>query len=136
MPAQNLNEVFNFVNKFLNLRKNGEKATLSLECLDGSVSVNLHLHLPSHPLPRYEPHPPPWSSPCSRPSPSRVRRSKRRADARAHAAVKADIEQTSQAHAPQIPAEQADTDTDNPTNQIDDAEEAFRNTIISDNFKV
>ena len=137
MPAQNLNEVFNFVNKFLNLRKNGEKATLSLECQDGSVSVNLHLHLPSYPPPRYEPHQPPRTSPCSRPSPSRVRRSKRRADARAHAAAKSDIEQASQAHAPQIPAEQADTDItrDNSSNQVDYAEEALRNTIISDNFK-
>ena len=110
MAAQNLNEVFNFVNKFMNLRKNGEKATLSLECQDGSLSVHLHLHLPSYPPPRYERHPPPRSSPCSRPSPSRVRRSKRRADARAHAAAKADIEQASQADVPQIPAEQAGTD--------------------------
>ena len=48
-------------------------------------------HLPSYPPPQYEPHPPPWSSPCYRPSPSRVRRSIRRAEARgsAHAAVKA-----------------------------------------------
>ena len=136
MAPQNLNEVFNFVNKFLNLRKNGEKATLSLECQDGSVSVNLHLHLPSYPPPRYEPHQPPRTSPCSRPSPSRVRRSKRRADARAHAAAKSDIEQASQAHAPQIPAEQADTDItrDNSSNQVDYAEEALRNTIISGNF--
>ena len=85
MASPNLNEVFNFVNKFLNLRKNGENATLSLHSQNGSVSVNLHLHLPSYPPPRCEPHPPPRSSPPCRPSPSRIRRSRRRADARTHA---------------------------------------------------
>ena len=136
MATPNLKEVYNFVNKFLNLRKNGENATLSLKCQDGSVSVNLQLHLPSYPPPRREPHPPPWSSSCSRPSPSRVRRSTRRADNRARAAAKADNEKTSQVHAPKIPAEQAATDIqcDNFAKKVDDAEEAFGNAITSNNI--
>ena len=132
MAAASLNEVFNFVNKFMNLRKNGENATLSLQCQDGSVSVNLHLHLPSYPPPRYEPHPPPGPSPRSRLSPSRIRRSLRRAVARAHA-EKADKEQTSKAHTQQSPAEQAATE-ETSANQDDDAEEALRNDTIGDNL--
>ena len=132
MATPNLKEVFNFVDKFLNLRKNGENATLSLQCQDGSVSVNLQLHLPSYPPPRREPHPPPWSSSCSRPSPSRVRRSTRRADARARAAVKAENEKASQVHAPKIPAEQAAMDNKS-ANKFDDAEEALSNAVTGNN---
>ena len=137
MATPNLKEVFNFVNKFLNLRKNGENATLSLQCQDGSVSVNLQLHLPSYPPPRHEPRPPPWSSSCSRPSPSRVRRSTRRADARARAAAaKVENEKASQVHAPKIPAEQAamDIQRDKSANKADDAEEACRKAITSNNI--
>ena len=129
MAAPNLHEVFNFVNKFMNLRKNGENATLSLQCHDGSVSVNLHLHLPSYPSPRYERHQPPQPRPGSRPSPSRVRRSTRRANARANA-EKSDKEQ---AHAQQTPAEQAATD-EKSLNQGDDAEEAIKNDITRSNL--
>ena len=145
MTAPNLNEVYNFVNKFLNLRKNGENATLSLHSENGSVSVNLHLHLSSYPPPHCEPHPPPWPRARSRPSPSRRRRSTRRADARARA-EKADddalspaehvndnssfmenrdavdkAENASQVHTQQTPADQAATH-----HQVIDAEEAFR----------
>ena len=138
MASPNLQEVYNFVNKFLDLRKNGENATLSLKCQDGSVSVNLQLHLPSYPPPRHEQHPPPRSSSCSRPSPSRVRRSTRRADARARAAAKADNEKTSQTevHAPKIPAEQAASDIqcDNFAKNVDNAEKAFGNAITSNNI--
>ena len=51
-----VNEVLNFVNKFLNLRKNGENATLSLQCQDGSVSiisVSNFIYLPILPLISY-----------------------------------------------------------------------------------
>ena len=131
MAFQNLNEVFNFVNKFLNLRKNNENETLSLEC--PSIST---FRLPSYPPPQYEPHPPTWSSPCYRPSPSRVRCSLRRAEARTHAAEKANNEQVSPAHAPHILAEQAAADIQrvSSVNQFDTAEAALRNKIASDYF--
>ena len=125
------NEVFNFVNKFLNLRKDGKNATLSLQCQDGNVSINLHLHLPSYPTPQYKPHPTPQPGPRYRPSPSRIRRSTRRAAARAHA-EKADKENASQAHSLGTPAEQAaiaSLDEKSPT-QDTDAEEACTNATI------
>ena len=86
MAANNLNEVFNFVHKFLNLRKNGDNATLSLQCQDGKVTINLQLHLPCHP-PYYQPHPPPCPHPRSHHTPSRVRRTIHRANARAEKAA-------------------------------------------------
>ena len=81
MTAQNLNEVFNFVNKFLDLSRTGKNANLSLQCQDGRVVLNLQLQLPTYPPPQYHPRQP--SHPYPRASPSRVRRSLRRADARA-----------------------------------------------------
>jgi len=87
MSAQNLNEVYNFVNKFLNLRNNGYNATLSLQSQDGRVMINLQLHIPSCPPQPRQSYPPPHPSRTrSRPSPSRVRRSSRRANARAEKA--------------------------------------------------
>ena len=87
-------EVFSFVNKFLHLCSNGEYANLSLQCEHGSVFVNLQLHLrpdypPPHP-PHSTPRPTPSPQPRSFPSPSRLRRSKRRAHARDRQVVKAD----------------------------------------------
>ena len=86
MAANNLNEVFNFVHKFLSLRKNGDNASLSLQCQDGQVTINLQLQLPPCPPPHYRPHPPPCPHPRNHPSPSRVRRTIRRANARAEKA--------------------------------------------------
>ena len=93
MAARNLNEVYNFVNKFLNLRSNGENATLSLQCHDGRVTINLQLHLPSSPPPTdyYQSHPPPNLRPRSRPNPSRMRRSARRAKVRAETDPKENV---------------------------------------------
>ena len=88
MSPQNVNEVYNFVNKFLNLRNNGNNATLSMQSQDRGIIINLQLHIPSCPPPRYQSYPPPHPSQSrSRPSPSRVRRSSRRANARAEKAV-------------------------------------------------
>ena len=81
MAAKNVNEVFNFVNKFLDLSRTGKNANLSLQCQDGRVVLNLQLQLPTYPPPQYHPRQP--SHPYPRASPSRVRRSLRRADARA-----------------------------------------------------
>ena len=93
MSAMDPKEIFNFVNKFLNLRENGENATLTLKCQDGKVAINLQLHMSlCAPPPCYKPHPPHRPRPCSRPSPSRVRRSARRAAARAESAEKADAD--------------------------------------------
>merc|ERR1712081_86402 len=69
-------EVHSFVNKFLNLCNNGESASLSFKCHDGKTVIDLQLHLPSIPSPTYHPQ-------HVRPSPSRVRRSARRAQSRA-----------------------------------------------------
>ena len=85
MAARNLNEVFSFVHKFMNLRKNGDNAALSLQCQDGRVTINLQLHLPPCPPTQYQPHQPPYPNPRSRPTPSRSRRTIRRASARAQA---------------------------------------------------
>ena len=74
-------EVHSFVNKFLTLCNNGETANLSLKCQDGKTVIDLQLHLPSvPPPPPYHPQSPP---PRAGPSPSRVRRSARRAHYRA-----------------------------------------------------
>ena len=80
-------EVFSFVNKFLSLSLNGENANLSLQCDHGKIAINLQLHLRQCPPPPYSPNPPPRSQPRQhhQPSPSRLRRSTRRAYARAHA---------------------------------------------------
>ena len=86
MTARNLKEVFNFVHKFLDLRKKGDNATLSLQCQEGKVTINLQLHLPSYPRPQYQSTPPPCLHPRYRPSPSRARRTARRAYARAEKA--------------------------------------------------
>ena len=89
-------EVFSFVKKFLHLCSNGENANLSLQCEHGSVFVDLQLHLrPDYPPPRPphstpRPTPQPFPQPRSYPSPSRLRRSKRRAQARDRQVVKAD----------------------------------------------
>ena len=84
MAAKNLSEVYNFVNKFLNLRNNGENATLTLQCYDGGrVAITMQLHLPSSPPTGYQSQHPPRPFPRSRPNPSRLRRSARRAKDRA-----------------------------------------------------
>ena len=80
-------EVYSFVNKFMSLCRNGEKANLSLECNHGKAVVNLEVHLRQYPPPAYYPHPPPprpspEPRPYQHPSPSRLRRSKRREHAR------------------------------------------------------
>ena len=82
-------EIHSFVQKFVTLCANGENANLSLQSKNGRITVDLQLHL--HPTP-----PPPfYSTPPSRPrpreyqqgpSPSCVRRSQRRAAARAEKA--------------------------------------------------
>ena len=74
-------EVHSFVNKFLNLCNNGESASLSFKCHDGKTVIDLQLQLPSIPPPSY--HPPQSPPQHVRPSPSRVRRSARRAQSRA-----------------------------------------------------
>ena len=74
-------EVHSFVNKFLALCNSGESANLSLKCHDGKTVIDLQLQLPSvPPPPQYHPR---WPPPRSGPSPSRVRRSARRAHSRA-----------------------------------------------------
>ena len=69
-------EVHSFVNKFLTLCNNGERANLSLKCQDGKTVIELQLHLQPVPPPSYHPQ---SSTPSARPSPSRLRRSARRA---------------------------------------------------------
>ena len=128
MSASNRKEIFNFVNKFLNLRENGEYATLSLNCQDGRLSINLQLHLSSCPPPGYKPHPSHRPSPCFRPTPSRLRRSARRAAARAESAEKADTNvflptfnfNTTE----QVAARSTPTKTTDESNAIDEAEQA------------
>ena len=73
-------EVHSFVNKFLTLCNNGESANLSLKCHDGKTVIDLQLHLQPVPPPSYRPQ---SSPPSARASPSRVRRSARRANSRA-----------------------------------------------------
>ena len=77
-------EVNSFMNKFMNLYRNGEKADLSLNCKHGRIVINLKLHLHQGPPAPFYPYPPPrlQPRPYHHPSPSRVRRSERR---RAHA---------------------------------------------------
>ena len=76
MASRNLNEFYNFVNKFLNLRNNGGNATLLLQCQDRRVTINLQLQLPSSPHTNHRSYPPPpRTCPRSRPNPSRIRRS-------------------------------------------------------------
>ena len=87
MAASNLNEIFNFVNKFLDLRRNGENANLSLQCQGGEVTINLQLHLPLCPRPYYHSPPPSQACPPSHRNTSRARRSIRRAIDRAKKAV-------------------------------------------------
>ena len=73
-------EVYSFVNKFINLSRNGEKADLSLNCEHGRIVVNLQLHLHEGPPAPFHPYPPPrpQQRPYHHPSPSRLRRSERR----------------------------------------------------------
>ena len=130
-------EVNSFVNKFMNLYRNGEKADLSLNCEHGRIVINLQLHLHQGPPAPFYPYPPPRPQPrpYHHPSPSRVRRSERR---RAHAEqARAKSEKTNvddkteevfEAHSQDIlvPAEQADTATDG-------AEEAFKDDDVKGN---
>ena len=74
-------EVWNFVHKFNNLLNTGKNATLSLKSQNGKISINLQLDLhadiiPQKLTPRHK-----------RPSPSRIRRTERRARARDDAAA-------------------------------------------------
>ena len=73
-------EIHSFVNKFMNLSRNGEKADLSLNCEHGRIVVNLQLHLRQGPPAPFHPYPAPRSQPrpYHHPSPSRLRRSERR----------------------------------------------------------
>ena len=86
-------EVHSFVDKFLALCNNGESANLTLKCHDdGKIVIDLQLHLPAIPPPSYHP----YASPRARPSPSRLRRSARRAQYRAeNNASKTQTEQVS-----------------------------------------
>ena len=84
-----LQEVHSFVRKFMNLCSNGKNANLSLQCNDGRVTIDLQLHLYHPPPPPYYQTPPPrpHPRPCQQGvSPSRLRRNKRRAHARAEKA--------------------------------------------------
>ena len=76
-------DVSSFVTKFYNLWHAGKSARLSLECDAGQASVNLNLHLGLHPHPEEPYHG------SRRAGPSRLRRSARRAQARATAAEEA-----------------------------------------------
>ena len=76
-------EVWNFVNKFYNLYKTGKNASLVLKSHNGKVVINLQLDLDDLILP------PPQPPNKSHLSPSRVRRTQRRARARAEAAENA-----------------------------------------------
>ena len=80
-----IQEVHSFVRKFLNLYSIGENADLSLKCKDVRITIGLQLHLHPDQPPSYHPTPPPRPHPQDyqqRLSPSRIRRSKRRAQAR------------------------------------------------------
>ena len=128
MSASNRKEIYNFVNKFLNLRENGEHATLSFNCQDGRLSINLQLDLSPCPPPGYKPHPSHRPSPCFRPTPSRLRRSARRAAARAESAEKADTNSFPPAFnsntTEQVVARSTPTKTADLSNVIDEAEQA------------
>ena len=68
-------EVWNFVHKFNNLLNTGKNATLSLKSQNGKISINLQLDLHADIIPqKLTPH-------HKRPSPSRIRRTERRARA-------------------------------------------------------
>ena len=77
-----LQDVYSFVHKFLNLCNDGKKANLNLECREGKAFINLRLDLDVAPPQSCTPQPPPTSA-CMRLSPSRRRRSARRAQAQA-----------------------------------------------------
>ena len=128
MSASNRKEIYNFVNKFLNLRENGEHATLSFNCQDGRLSINLQLDLSPCPPPGYKPHPSHRPSPCFRPTPSRLRRSARRAAARAESAEKADTNSFPPTFNSNTTEQVADMSTPTKTadvsNVIDEAEQA------------
>ena len=82
-----IQEVHSFVRKFLNLYSIGENADLSLKCKDGRITIGLQLDLHPDQPPSYHPTPPPRPHPQDyqqRLSPSRIRRSKRRAQARTY----------------------------------------------------
>ena len=74
-------EVWNFVNKFYQLRNTGKNASLTLKSKNGKVVVNLQLDI-------YDQTPTPPQPPRqNRPSPSRLRRTERRARARRESAA-------------------------------------------------
>ena len=107
------------------MRENGEHASLSLNCQDGRLSINLQLHLSSCPPPGYKPQNTPHRpSPCFRPTPSRLRRSARRAAARAESAEKADTNVFLPTATEQAVASSTPTKTTNISNAIDEAEQA------------
>ena len=125
MAAKNVNEVFNFVNKFLDLSRTGKNANLSLQCQDGRVVLNLQLQLPTYPPPQYHPRQP--SHPYPRASPSRVRRSIRRADARAKKAENDALKYPFKTNtAEQVAAESSPTAEKAADDSVDKAEQASK----------
>ena len=102
-------EVHSFVTKFLNLSKSGKNAELSLKCKDGKTVINLQLDFEFYPsdVSTFTPPPPyPPRRIFPGPSPSRIRRSARRARARADAAenvAKAETNTTEQVEEVPIP---------------------------------
>ena len=72
-------EIYNFVNKSMNLCKNGENANLSLQYNRGRAVVILQVYLRQYPPPPYHPHRPPrqspGTSPYQHPNPTRLRQS-------------------------------------------------------------
>ena len=98
------NEVWNFVNKFHNLRNAGKNALLTLKSENGKVVINLQLNLYDDLPPPHQPRP----SRQNRPSPSRIRRTERRARARGEAAAaNADASSAVDAVAPSSPTKDA-----------------------------
>ena len=79
-------ELFNFVTKFYNLWHAGKSARLSMECEAGQASLNLQLRLGPHP--HHLHHQEPYHG-SRKAGPSHLRRSARRAQARATAAEQA-----------------------------------------------
>ena len=62
-------ELFSFVTKLLNLRRDGNDARLTLECRHGKTFIDLQLYIDNPPGPAH---------PRPRPTPSRLRRRARR----------------------------------------------------------
>ena len=97
-----LQEVHSFVSKFITLCNNGKQANLAMRCKGGRAVINLKLHLHSEPFHDY-----PQPSHRPHPSPSRVRRSARRAHARAANAERANTTEVVASHSFKNIAEKA-----------------------------